>query len=36
MGRSIGAAVVGYIAMVIVVMLGAGLQWGVLGAEGAF
>ena len=36
MGRSILGAVLGYVCMVIVVMLGAGLQWLILGAEGAF
>ena len=36
MGRSIGAAVAGYVVMVLVVMLGAAVQWFVLGAEGSF
>ncbi|MFK7817577.1 MAG: hypothetical protein AB8G99_02565 [Planctomycetaceae bacterium] len=36
MGRSIAAAVVGYIAMVALVILGSTGQWAILGAEGAF
>jgi len=34
--RSVLAAIVGYIVMIVVVMIGIGIAWAILGGTGAF